>query len=597
MDAQAFARLLPEFPPEALRIWAKRTQTEELGEEAYTVFHCERAEEPPELQYLMENITQGKKVWATKCVCTNCGSEWLTRKGAGPNSFFVVEGEDGNTYSADITGYCDGELCYMEVAEGDGLLCPCCGTETRVINRKTIRGGRTKRLQVAELRNIGGYTTIIYWLMEREIGESGTYLGAMPRYAYAIDEKGAVKAFTHRRNGGYATDVPADRWKPWKSNADKWDAQYADWGSINNRKAGSAAWDWIPGEEEMEGTTGEKTGLWGYWNATKGYRPLKYIRLWQKCPGIENLVQSGFGELVSGIIEETHRWSADLLTTAEKYMDITKRRPHEILRLSKEDHRELPKSIAPGQLMIVQMLRSAGERGEVGWLVEQVAGVSVLDITEEMKRYGGDVRKYVRYMEKQGMSLRSISLLKDTREFARRLAGGRELTREELWPRQLRQTHDRLAAQIAVQQDAAKSAKLQGGFDRVMELYRDLQWNDGELAVLLPRGNEDLIREGEVLRHCVGGYGEQHAGGEKIILFIRHYRRPERSYYTLNISFQGNTPRRIQLHGYGNERHGENKQYGHNIPKKVLEFVDRWEREVLRPWWIARQTNKKERTA
>ena len=45
--------------------------------------------------------------------------------------------------------------------------------------------------------------------------------------------------------------------------------------------------------------------------------------------------------------------------------------------------------------------------------------------------------------------------------------------------------------------------------------------------------------------------------------------------------------RRNQLHGYGNERHGEHKQHSHSIPKKVTAFVERWEREVLAPWVAA----------
>lgn len=78
---------------------------------------------------------------------------------------------------------------------------------------------------------------------------------------------------------------------------------------------------------------------------------------------------------------------------------------------------------------------------------------------------------------------------------------------------------------------------------------------------------------------------KKHAGGKDIIFFVRHKRRPERSYYTLNIDFSCGKPREIQLHGYGNERHGPNKQYSHSIPPKVRAFVDRWEKEVLYPWY------------
>ena len=44
-------------------------------------------------------------------------------------------------------------------------------------------------------------------------------------------------------------------------------------------------------------------------------------------------------------------------------------------------------------------------------------------------------------------------------------------------------------------------------------------------------------------------------------------------------------PYQVQLHGYGNERHGPHKEYRHAIPQKVKDFVDRWKREILMPWW------------
>ena len=73
------------------------------------------------------------------------------------------------------------------------------------------------------------------------------------------------------------------------------------------------------------------------------------------------------------------------------------------------------------------------------------------------------------------------------------------------------------------------------------------------------------------------------------MFFVRHRRRPERSYYTLQIDMNGTIPKELQLHGYGNERHGDHKQYAHKIPRKVREFCDRWEREVLTPWFAAQR--------
>ena len=110
--------------------------------------------------------------------------------------------------------------------------------------------------------------------------------------------------------------------------------------------------------------------------------------------------------------------------------------------------------------------------------------------------------------------------------------------------------------------------------------------------MILPRSYAELLQEGNTLRHCVGGYSSSHISGRDTIFFVRRYRRPERSYYTLDIDMT-DRPYRKQLHGYGNERHGVHKEHRHRIPQKVLDFCDRWEREILQPWYLE-QTKQKE---
>lgn len=592
MDREAFAELLPEKAPYDLAAWVRETQAGEVGSSAYTVYRCERAAGEASMMDLFENRIRGKNIWATACTCTECGEVWLTRKGATADSFFVMEGEDGGIYTADPGMDPEDAYAYMEVTEGDGLYCPICGEETIVMRAKTIGNGKTKRLQIAELANIDGYTVILYWLAENHITQYGAWLELVPRYAYALDEKGKIRAFSHRQSGGYAMDAPSQKWRPVKKFADKWNALYYDWQSINGRKGGSVGWPKVP--EDMAGTTGEKTGLAGYWAATQGELPLQYLKLWQKCPAVENLVYAGFYKLLENIIEITFNYGYDLATEAGKTLDLTKRKPHELLRLSKEDYRAVDHSVKPGNLQLFQRFRRLEPKADAGKLWARVRSGGGVALLDQIKRYGGSLDRYDRYLEKQGLNIRNIGLLADTRRFAQEAHPRQKLTEEELWPQRLQQTHDRLSEARLLQLDAGKSQKLQAGFDAVVQTYGGLQWTDGDLEILLPKSNMELVREGQVLRHCVGGYGKEHAKGEKIILFVRHHRRPERSYCTLNISFAGDRPEEIQLHGYGNERHGENKQHSHKIPAKVRAFVDRWEREILIPWFIH---HKKEKSA
>lgn len=597
MDVKAFLRHLPEDPPDGLLAWAEDYLVEELGGE-YTIFHNERREEPPELQDLMENRTRGRKVWATVCTCTACEEEWETKRGITPESFWITAGEDGGTYAADI-GDDVGveEMCYLEIGEGDTILCPCCESETRVLHQRSVRGGRTKRIQVAQLANIGIYTTLIYWMVEKTVYEYGTCLRAIPRYAYAIDENGRIKAFSHKEGGGAFCMERQSQWHRLSDPADRWNAQYSDWGSICNRKAGTVVWRTIPKQEEMVGTTGEKTGIWQYWDSF-GYAPATYWKLWRAAQGIENLANAGFGALIAQIIQGSVNGGYAIRDEAGQVLDLSKQKPHEMLGVSREDYRRLPRNISREQLRVLRMFRRVNGKLAPEALWEKLKGVPADTLLKEMERRGGSLDKYQRYLEKQKLRLTDVRILADARQMAQALHPGTPLTEEELWPKHLVAVHDRLNRQRVLKIDPKKNAALQAGFDAVLERYGDIQWTDKELAVILPKSNLELVMEGNTLNHCVGGYGDNHAKGQNIILFIRHYRRPERSYYTLNISFEHDRPREIQLHGYGNERHGPNKQYRHTIPKKVRAFVDRWETEVLAPWRAKQlKEQQKEKTA
>ena len=117
-----------------------------------------------------------------------------------------------------------------------------------------------------------------------------------------------------------------------------------------------------------------------------------------------------------------------------------------------------------------------------------------------------------------------------------------------------------------------------------------LAWSDGEICIRAAATPGELKEEGRVLKHCVGTYCGKHAARTDVIFFVRHARRPERSWYTLDINMTGRIPKEVQAHGYRNEWYGK---AGHGkIPQKVRDFCDRWEREVLAPWYAQRQERK-----
>ncbi|MBQ2383001.1 MAG: PcfJ domain-containing protein, partial [Oscillospiraceae bacterium] len=470
-----------------------------------------------------------------------------------------------------------------------------CGHEVKLIHSKSVRGGRRKQVMVVTVQNVVGYTGIFYWMVWRRIDEDGiTYCGVDAKDAFILTEHGGLVRFAHQVSLGlYGTMEWLPRWKLMSQATDTIDATYHDWGSISNRKQGAAIYEVWP---ELGGTTGEKTGLIEYLEAG-GYRPVVYLKLWRKYRGLENLCKQGQARLVAQIINASWRFAYQFESEADPYIDLKRKKPHEMLRMTKGEFRQV--RMMGLELNIVMMrewkeycFRICGSFQKYLEDVERFGG-HLSRMIELAKRWGdGDTDKVCRFLEKQGLCPGEVGLLVDTREIAARLYGDRVLTREELWPRWLQEAHDRYARMLAEREDREKSSQLAEGFQRVIDWYGCLEWTDGELSVILPRSNHELVQEGDVLRHCVGAYGESHAGGTSLIFFIRRYRRPERSYYTLNISMKGR-PKEIQLHGYGNERHGPNKEYSHKIPAKVRAFCDRWENEVLLPWYHRRQEEQK----
>lgn len=163
---------------------------------------------------------------------------------------------------------------------------------------------------------------------------------------------------------------------------------------------------------------------------------------------------------------------------------------------------------------------------------------------------------------------------------------GMDMSQEAVrWPKNLRAAHDRaMNAATAVLADTDECAN---AFREMSERCAGLAWEKDGICIRVAERPSELVQEGNVLHHCVGGYSKSHAQG-KIILFIRHSRRPERSWYTLNIDVR--TKAEIQLHGYGNELADGKKL---QINKKVLAFVSDWRREVLDKWTLPQKPKKK----
>ena len=83
-----------------------------------------------------------------------------------------------------------------------------------------------------------------------------------------------------------------------------------------------------------------------------------------------------------------------------------------------------------------------------------------------------------------------------------------------------------------------------------------LNYEEEDFLIRLPEKLSEIVTEGSVLRHCVGGYTDTHASGSSTIMFLRKTSEPDKPFYTIEV--RNNSI--IQIHGFGNRWLGCNPE-------------------------------------
>lgn len=560
---------------------------EELGGEL-VIYKRVSVEVTPEMKRTMtpadwEEFEEGtKRHWGAECHCTCCGETFVT--GWFDNGIILREDGEAGWVPED-----EGEI----VNVGDEILTPCCKCEAKVMHQDASDYYECQLL-VSFPTVLGRYGGIVTWMFSRWY--HGGYFDsecAALEALFVVD--GKLIKLIHYAGEHYDDGPPLLRERTGWHVAEGMDAefdicqiQYTSAEAFCETKFGAAVWD---SYVDFTGTSAEKTGL-EQWIEDGRSWPTMYLTIWNEHNNVENLVKAGFGGVLEDIIcsdlRQAAEYGIDPLKTVEfDFINWEKVRPHEMLGMRKEDLHSLT-------------LRSWGRDIFTNYRRYTTAyPVTVEEFDEWRKLYSYklsslvyhdfELRKVTAYLKKQtvktGLDLVLLAqLFMDYRDML-----DDATTAVERFPPDIKSAHDRLAKDKKIKADRMTEEAFRGLHNK----YAPLCWTDGELEILVPKLSSELAREGKTLHHCVGTYTQRHINGEPIF-FVRHHRRPERSYFTLNIDMRGDKPREIQLHGYGNESKGSKSW---KVPQKVRDFVDRWEREVLAPWFARQKAeeNKKKK--
>ena len=142
-----------------------------------------------------------------------------------------------------------------------------------------------------------------------------------------------------------------------------------------------------------------------------------------------------------------------------------------------------------------------------------------------------------------------------------------------IFPKELEAAHDQATATFS----AINNEKLASAQKEMLEkYYKRYSFEFGDWLIRPADSAEEIIKEGKLLEHCVGGYADRYIKGTVIILFLRAKCAPDKPLVTIEMDGAGIR----QIHGYRNDRDSTSPQ---------KEYA-----EILKPWlsWLKKGSKR-----
>lgn len=142
-------------------------------------------------------------------------------------------------------------------------------------------------------------------------------------------------------------------------------------------------------------------------------------------------------------------------------------------------------------------------------------------------------------------------------------------------PRDFKRMHDLRVDQWASEQakrEAEKLKALSKKFSEKAKEWKPYELHGDKYAIIVPQKMNELVREGDILDHCVGkmGYDEKMANGKSLIVFVRKVEEIDKPFVTVE---------------YLPERRFVSQVYGKHDSKPdddVEAFVDEWAKKLTK---------------
>ena len=292
------------------------------------------------------------------------------------------------------------------------------------------------------------------------------------------------------------------------------------------------------------------------WELYNGTNILHYLRLYEKYPQTEYLLKLGLSSYVNSkqILEKIQTDKLFRRWLVQNQVEL-KARKHYVATIMKSYNKHRPLAETQAIEAAKKQLRYDKNYKELSTLI------------------GKEKERFIAYIGKQQTNISSYA---DYLKACTYL--GLDMTIDKnRFPHDFKRWHDIRADEYATAKalaDKKERAALYKKFEMVAKKYLALQnYTKGDYAIIIAHSPADLIREGEILHHCVGrmGYDQKMVREETLIFFIRDKADINTPFVTLEYSPKN----KKVLQCYGEHDHKPDESVFEFVNKKWLPYANR----------------------
>ncbi len=295
--------------------------------------------------------------------------------------------------------------------------------------------------------------------------------------------------------------------------------------------------------EEMRGTMFQYSGLKEYMAVVEKGNPIDYLEGYQRTPQIEMLVKMN----LIGVVENLVRYRYGIVK------DENANRPDRFLGIRSDKVKLLTKKKGDIRTLEVLQMENSLEMNWTKEIVEKLieAGIRRGQLETALKfttigKLLNTIEKYAECEFGTGCSS-AVERLRHTATIyidylAMRAQRGYDMTNTVyLKPRNIEVAHNKMVAEMDKEKQDERIRDANKRFPLIKKNYRALRkkyfYEDEVFTIRPARSAGEIVMEGRILHHCVGGdsYLKKHNEQETVILFLRFKDEQSTPYITIEI--------------------------------------------------------------